>query len=205
MPRLISSVSGAAVAAVLLLATPVLAEGKADRARSAIAAASAKIDAANKVGATGEVPALQARAQASLRAAKEDLASGNKERAIEEANHATELADMAIGVAQKNKEEASRAQTMDAQQAAMSAQQDAAAANARADSAQQAASAAAADAANARAVPPPAPTTTVTTETVKQAPAPARTTTHRVVKRKVTTPARPAVEKTTTTVTTQPN
>src|ERR1700748_851929 len=81
-----------------LTAAPVLAfPGKADRAQAAIAAAQAKIDAANKVGASGQVPEMQAHAQAALATAKEDLASGHKEDAIADATHAGELADGALG------------------------------------------------------------------------------------------------------------
>lgn len=203
----------AALSALLLVTTPALAEGKADRARAAIAEATGKIDAANKLGANGEVPRLQAEAQAALRAARENLARGHKEEAIAAANHASTTAELAIGEAQKNRMNAERAQRANTEATAAAAQQDAAMANARADAAQQSAAAAASDAAAARATPPvviaaPAPpTTTVTTETVKQV-APARTVkrapVRRVVKR--TTRTAPAVsEKTTTTVTTTPN
>ncbi|MDB5715364.1 MAG: hypothetical protein JWO15_2761 [Sphingomonadales bacterium] len=202
---------GAAISAFLMLANPAYAEGKADRARAAIAEASGKIDAANKLGANGEVPRLQAEAQAALRSARENLASGHKEEAIADANHASTTADLAIGEAQKNRMNAERAQRSNAEATAAVAQQDAAAANARADAAQQSAASAAADAAAARAAPPvilaapAAPTTTVTTETVKHVATPARKAApvRRVVKRSTTTPA--VSEKTTTTVTTSPN
>ncbi len=199
---------------VLLLstATPAFARGKTDRAHEAIAAAKAKVDAANKLGASGEVPRLQAQAQAALRSAEEDLAAKRKDQAIAEANRASELADTAIGLSERNRNE-----TVNAERAAAAdAQQEAAAANARAQAAQQDANAAAADAAAARAAPAPAPiviapappaptTTTVTTETVKS---PAATT---VARKKVTVrkPVRHVVkragatEKTTTTVTTK--
>jgi hypothetical protein len=196
---------------LLMLATPAIAEGKADRARAAIAEATGKIDAANKLGANGEVPRLQAEAQAALRAARENLASGRKEEAISAANHASTTADLAIGEAQKNRANADQAQRANAEATAAAAQQDAAAANVRADAAQQAAASAAADAAAARAAPPviiapAAPTTTVTTETVKTA-APARTVKRAPVRRTVkrTTVAPAVAEKTTTTVTTTPN
>ncbi|AYJ84762.1 hypothetical protein D3Y57_01270 (plasmid) [Sphingomonas paeninsulae] len=202
----------AGISVLLLLASPAYAEGKADRARAAIAEATGKIDAANKLGANGEVPRLQAEAQAALRTARENLASGHKEEAIAAANHASTTADLAIGEAQKNRTNAERAQRANTEAKAAVAQQDAAAANARADAAQQSAASAAADAAAARAAPPvviaPAPpTTTVSTETVKRVATPTRTVkrapVHRVVKRTTTAPA--VSEKTTTTVTTTPN
>ncbi|WP_267381910.1 MULTISPECIES: hypothetical protein [unclassified Sphingomonas] len=195
-----------------ITAAPALAEGKADRARAAIAEASGKLDASAKVGTGGDAPRLQAQAQAALRTAQESLASGHKEDAIAQANHASELADMALNEAQRNRTMAERAQRTQANSVAVSAQADAAAANARADQAEQAAAAAAADAAAARAAPPvvvaapPAPSTTVTTETTKSTAATATTTkpaVRRVVHR--VTHAKPRVattEKTTTTVTT---
>lgn len=201
----------ACVAGLLIAAaSPAVAQGKADRARTAIAEASAKIDAANKIGASGEVPRLQAEAQAALRTAKEDLSSGRKEEAIAAANHASELADMALGESHKRQMNAAGSAQADAAATAAAAQQDAAAANARADNAEQAAASAAADAAAARnappvlAVAPPAATTTVTTETTK-AVAPRTAVKRRVVHRTTArqaarTPV--ATEKTTTTVTT---
>jgi hypothetical protein len=224
---------GTAICALLALsATAASAEGKKDRAREAIAAASAKIDAANKVGASGEVPRLQAEAQAALRTAREDLARGHKEEAIGEANHASQLADTAIGLAERNHEDAARAQRDHAEAAAASAQRDAAAANARADSAEHAAADAAASADAARNTPPPAPvviaapappppppapTTTVTVQrVVHRSAAPVRTSsvrrtrttavTHRrVVHHPAKQVAHRVTEKTTTTVTTTPN
>ena len=97
-------VRGACISALaLLVAGPALAEGKGDRAQEAIARASGKIDAANKVGVGGEVPGMIARAQAALDTAKEDAASGHKEAAIADANNASQLADTALGVAQKRR------------------------------------------------------------------------------------------------------
>src|ERR1700712_5235922 len=116
----------AAISALMLLATPAFAEGKADRARAAIAEASGKIDAANKLGANGEVPRLQPEAQAALRSARENLASGHKEEAIADANHASTTADLAIGEAQRHRVNAERAQRSNAEATAASAQQDAA-------------------------------------------------------------------------------
>jgi len=194
-------------ACLLMLATPAFAEGKADRARAAIAEASGKIDAVDKVGVGAETPRLTARAAAQLRTAQESLKAGHKEDSIAQAHRASELADIALGEAQKRHAEMQAAH-VDQQAAAAVAVQDA---NARADSAQAAAASAAADAAAARAAaatpvivaqPAPAPTTTVTTETVKSA------TTHpvkkKVVVRKPASTARAVSERTTTTVTTTP-
>lgn len=194
-------------ACLMVLATPAFAEGKADRARAAIAEASGKIDAADKAGVASETPHLTAQASAALRAAQEDLKAGHKEDAIAAANHASELADIALGEANKHHAE----QRANAAAATAAAQQDSAAANARADSAQQAAAAAAADAAAARAaaatpvIVPPAPTTTVTTETVKASSVPTSTAKRKVVYKAPVHSTRAAVsEKTTTTVTTAP-
>ncbi|WP_419828127.1 hypothetical protein [Sphingomonas sp.] len=174
--------------------------GKHDRAKDAIATAQGKVDASAKVSG-GDTPRIQASAEASLRAARESLSSGHKERAIAEANRAQQLADQALGEAQKSRADAAQAQA-DAGVAAAQAQ--AADANARADAAGQAAMQAQADAAAARAQPPvmvaPAPTATVTsTETTKTV-TPARPAVRKVVRRA----ARPAsvTEKTTTTVST---
>ncbi len=208
---------GACISALLLAPTmPVFAQGKADRAREAVAAARAKVEVAAKLGAIGDVPRLQAQAQAALRMAEEDLAGMSKDKAIADANRASELADTAIGVAERNR----RADATVNAAVAVDAQQQAAEANARAAAAEQAAANAAADAAAARAAPPPAPvviqapapTTTVTTETVKSttaAAAPRKRVAKRTVRkvtRKPVVRARAAVtEKTTTTVTTTPN
>ena len=209
--------TGAALAAMITVSPAAMAQGKADRARIAISAAEAKIEAANKVGASGQVPRLQAEAQAALRTAKEDLASGRKDAAIAEANHASELADTAIGESHRTEVDTARADSANAQDAAVVAQQEAAAANARAAAAEQAAASAQQDAAAARAAQPvvvatpvatpaPQPTTTVTTETVRQAATP--TATKKVVRQTVKRTARrapTAVERTTTTVKTEQN
>src|ERR1700754_762487 len=142
MRRPIPIARGIGFSALLVLAmTPAIA-GKGDRAQTAIAEARGKVDAANKAGTAGQVPGLQARAQAALRTAEEDIARGDKEQAIADANHASELADMAIGEANKARTENEQARHADAMAAATSAQQDAAAANARADAAEQSAAAA---------------------------------------------------------------
>ena len=206
MNRFILTTSGAALAALMVLSGPASA-GKEDRAKQAIAAASAKVDAANKVGASGEVPGLQAEAAHNLATAKELLAAGHKSDAIAAANRAIALADTAIGKTQQNQ----NAQVGAVADAAVSAQQDAAAANARAAAAEQAAAAASADAAAARAAPPvivaPAPaTTTVQTETVRSSSVAVAPKKKVVVKQSTRKPTgRAAVtEKTTTTVTTTP-
>lgn len=215
MREFISLRNGAAMAAALMLAsTPALA-GKADRARSAIAEAQGKIDAADKIGLSGETPHLQAEAEASLRQAREDLKSGHKEAAISEANRASQLADTALGEAQRRKNQAEANQRASAEAAAAAAQQQTLEANARAAEAQQNAAAAAADAAAARAAAAPVvvaqpATTTVTTQTEKVAASSSVAATRRPVKRTVvhrraSHPAAAVTEKTTTTVTTTPN
>lgn len=207
-----------ALPAMLALATsPALAEGKKDRAQEAVAAARAKVEIAAKLGATGEVPRLQASASAALRTAEEDLRRNHKDLAIADANHAQQLAEEAIGTTQQRQAGAADAQigaaaatTAAAQQDAAAAQAQAAEANARADAAQRAAASAQADAAAARAAPPvvvaqPAEAT-VTTETTTTAPSVApRRTVRRVVHRTTHRPvARAATStKVTTTVKTQ--
>ena len=213
-PLILACVSGAA----LIVAPPALGQGKKDRAREAVAAAQAKVDAASKVGAAGEVPRLLAQAQAMLRTAQEDLAGDHKELAISDANRASMLADQALGEAQRAKLERARDAKNAADAAAADAARSAADANARAAAAE-------ADANAARNAPPPPPvivaapppppppaptSTTVTTETVAPAPAakvvkvaPRKrvVTTRHVVARKA--PA--ATVKTKTTVTTKTN
>lgn len=97
--NLIATTVGAT--ALMFAGSPVFAQGKADRARAAIAEAHGKIDAANKVGVAGDAPRLQAEAQAALRTAEEELARGKKDEAIADALHASELADTALGAAQQ--------------------------------------------------------------------------------------------------------
>ena len=176
----------------ILLATSgaAFAQGKADRARIAVAEARAKVEAAAKLTGDGEMPRIQANAQAMLRTAEEDLAGMSKDKAIADANEASRLADTAIALSQRNRAADSQVQAS----VAVNAQADAAQANARADAAeraaadaQAAAAAAQADAAAARAAPPVAPVTTIITETVKTAApvakAPVRTATRKVVRR----------------------
>jgi hypothetical protein len=152
-------------AVILSLAAPAY-SGEKDRAEEAIAAAEAKINTAESIGTGVEVPAATAAARAALAMAKEDMASGHKSASIDDAIHASELADTAIGELQRHKdasvaaahegERASVAAAQDqaasaeAQQQVSDAHQQAADANARADAAQQAAASSAADAAAAR-------------------------------------------------------
>jgi len=164
-------------AMTLAIATPAAA-GKSDRAREAIAAAEAKVHTAETLGASADSPREAAEARASLAIAQEDFKSGHKEDAIQEAIHASALADTAIGMSERHKQaavaqaregqrataEAARDQVVAAkdqaasaqdqaaaaQQQAANAQQQAADANARAQTAEQAAASSAADAAAAR-------------------------------------------------------
>ena len=210
-PTILACLSGVALIAV----PPALGQGKKDRAREAVATAQAKVDAASKVGAAGEVPRLLAQAQGALRAAQEDLARDKKTDAIADANRASTLADQALGEAQRAKLERARDDKQASDAAAADAARSAADANARAAAAE-------ADANAARNAPPPAPviiaapppppaptSTTVTTETVTPAPAKVvAKTAHRkrvVTKRRVVHTAAPATVKTKTTVTTTSN
>jgi len=202
---------GVAMTALVTMPISAFAEGKTDQARKAIAAAQAKVDAGNTVGAAGDAPHFQAQAVAALRLARDELAHHDKDAAIRDAQHASELADMALSAS-------SRARLNDQQAATEAAQRQAAAANERAADAQASAAAAQADAAAARSAPPPAPVviaapaptpptpTTVTTETPQST---AATTTtraaprRRVVRRVVHHSAHPATTtRTRTTVTT---
>lgn len=209
---------GVAMTALVALPVAALAEGKTDRAQKAIAAAQAKIEASNTVGAAGDAPRFQAQAVAALQLARDELAHHQKDAAIRDAAHASELADMALSAS-------SRARLNDQQAATEAAQRQAAAANARAADAQATAAAAQAEATAARSAPPiviaaPAPSpaaTTVTTETTQTAAATTRRVArpatkrrvvhhvvrHRVVRHRTTHPA--TVTRTRTTVTTGTN
>ena len=171
MSRSATLVIAFAVTTCLTLSTAASAEGKTDQARKSIAAAQAKIDAANIVGAAGDAPRLHAEAVRILHIAQDELNHHAKDEAIRDATRASEIADQALAASQRER-------TAEQQAATGAAQAQAAEANARAADAQAAAAAAQADAAAARAAPPvivqqPAPeptptTTTVTTsETVK--------------------------------------
>ena len=189
---------GIATVTALSFSTVVSAEGKTDQARKAIAAAQAKIDASNIVGAAGDAPRLHAQAVTTLHLAQDELAHHAKEAAIHDAVRASELADMALAASQRERNNAQQAATAEAQR-------QAGAANARAAAAQ-------ADAAAARSAPPvviqtqaPAPTSTTvtTTESDNGAAAVPRTVRHRAVHHRVAH-RRPAAHRrsTTTKVTT---
>jgi len=196
---------GLVASVAIILPTASFAEGKTSQARRAIAAAQAKIDASNIVGASGDAPRLHAQAVAALHVAQDELAHSAKDEAIRDANHASELADMALTASQRERTQSQAAATAQAQH-------DAAEANARASAAQAAAAAAQADAAAARSTPPvvvqtptppaPAPQTeaTVTTSHTDQvaAASPAKTK-RRVVRRRVV--HHPAAHTTRTTLT----
>lgn len=151
---------------------PAQAEGKADRARAAIAKAEGKIQAGDAAGVGTLLPERQVEARHALDTAKEDLAAGRKEDAIARANQASALAEAALGEAQKQKTAGASAAQAEAQAQVDAAQQQAADANVRAANAEQSAAAAAAraqaaqtEAANARLAANAAQVeTTVTTE-----------------------------------------
>ncbi|MFN2474140.1 MAG: hypothetical protein ABR588_09530 [Sphingomicrobium sp.] len=210
---------GLAASSALALSTAAFAEGKTDQARKAIAAAQARIEASNIVGAAGDAPRLHAQAVATLHLAEDELAHHAKEAAIHDATHASELADMALAASQRERNNQQQATTAEAEHQAANA-------NARAADAQAAAAAAQADAAAARSAPPvivqtpaaapppvivqtpaPAPeptsTTVTTTQTDRDATAAPPVVKHRVVHHRVAH-RRPAAHttKTTTTVTT---
>jgi len=84
---------------------PAMAEGKADRAKKAIAVAEAKISAADTAGADTLLAVDQAKAKQALADAREDLSAGRKEEAIETANQAAMIADANLGQAQRMKAE----------------------------------------------------------------------------------------------------
>ena len=92
-------------------ASPALARGKMDRAREAVAAARAKVDAAAKVSATGDVPRLQAEAAAALRTAEDDVASSRKDEAIapaDRASAASRHSDRHLGAQQRRRRQCRR-------------------------------------------------------------------------------------------------
>lgn len=178
---------GIAVSTCLALPTAAFAEGKTDLARKAIAAAQAKVDAANIVGASGDAPRLHAEAVSAIRMAQDELNRHDKDAAIRDANRASGLADQALIASQRQRTDDQRAGTV-------AAQSQADAANARAADSQAAAAAAQADAAAARAAPPvvvtmPAPvaapetTTTVSTTDSDSMTAPATPVAKRTVHR----------------------
>ena len=182
---------GVAVTALVALPMSAFAEGKTEQARKAIAAAQAKVEAGNTVGAAGDAPRFQKQAVDALRLARDELAHHDKDAAIRDATHAQELADMALSASTHARQQEA---TDQAQRQAAAANARANDANARAADAQASAAAAQADANAARsappvviqapAPPPPAPTT-VTTETTQTTPASVTTTSKAPVKRRV--------------------
>jgi multidrug resistance efflux pump len=196
--RRIAAGSLISLAVAIIGTSPAVAGGKNEQATAAIAAAEAKIDAANKVGASGEVPHLQASAGAALRAAKNDLNHGEKDQAILDANRAAQLADQAIGESQK----AQAGKAAMQQGAAAEAAEEAAAANARADAAQRAAAARPAPVVIAPVTASPATSTTVSTDTDTSAAVSHKRVSHRVVHHRPRYSAGARV-RTTTTVTSQ--
>jgi hypothetical protein len=178
-------------AVCLAISSPASAASTSDRAREAIAAAAAKIHTAETMGAETQAPRETAGARAVLAKAQEDFKTDHREDAIQDAIHASAMADTAIGLTQQHKDaaiaaarddqratadsardqvEAARNQAAQAQDQSVAAQQQAADANARAQSAEQSAAASAADAKAARdaaaiaaQTPPPAPAPVVQT------------------------------------------
>ena len=191
-----------AFAAALAFASPALAGDKNERATAAIAAAQAKIDAANKIGAASATPRVATEATAELARAKDAQTGGHKDEAISLALHAGELADHAFAAADQAKTDDAAAATAQAAASADAAQQSAAAANERAAAAEAAAATPPAPVIIQQA-PAPAPTTVTTETTAAAAPAPARVVTRKVVKKPVhhTTTTRPAAVKVKTTTT----
>ncbi len=204
----------ASSAAAMAFTAPVWAADKTDRAQEAIAAADAKVHTAESLGTGADAPRETADARAALAMAREDLKSHHRSAAIEEAIHASALADTAIGDLQRHQgqaavaaRESQRAAVAAAQDQAASAQQQAADANARADAAQLSAARSAEDAAAARdaaahiaQTPAPQVETSVTTEQHSGT----HHVTHTRVKRRTTTTttAPPAPESSVTTTTT---
>src|SRR5690349_24804575 len=87
----------------LLIATPSLAQSRIDRARTAVAEATAKVESAEKAGATTHAAETMARAQESLRVARDQLARDHRDSTINEARRASGLADQALEEAERNK------------------------------------------------------------------------------------------------------
>lgn len=159
-------------AGALMAGAPAHAAGKAERARQAIATAQAKIQTADALGTAEVQPRESAQAKAALAHAQENLAAGHKPEAIDDAIHASALADTAIGTMQKRQARAADEQAAtqqaaldDARQQAMMAQQQVDAANSRADMATAAAQSSAAEAAAARQAAATAMATPATVET----------------------------------------
>lgn len=222
---ILSAALMAATALCLSFASPAAAQGKADRARAAIAEAQTKIDTAESLGTSTAQPGQTAEANAALASAKENLSAGHKPEAIADAIRASALADTALGMMQKNaklRSDAAQAQATantaaQAQASVDAAHQQTDIANDRAIRAELAAAASASDANVARnaaaaalATQPVQVQTTVTTEeparpvvvrkvVVSKAKHPRRAVHHRRVAH------RPAAAKVTTTTTVTQN
>ena len=82
----------AASALALTVSSPAYA-GKEDRARAAIAAAEAKINTAETMGAATELPEQTAQARAALAKARENLAADRNAESIDAAIEASTLAE----------------------------------------------------------------------------------------------------------------
>lgn len=121
-----------AASALFVAATPAFA-GDEERALAAIAQAQGKIDAALRMKSGDVSPDVMAKAQASLRLAKEQYESGKEQKAIASAIEAQQYADTAIGEKNDTAELSAQAQA----ETAAAAQQEAVNANARADEAEQ--------------------------------------------------------------------
>src|SRR6476469_2982239 len=163
-----------ALAAAMTFTSPALAGDKNERATAAIAAAQAKIDAANKIGAAQATPRVATEATAELARAKDAQNGGHKDEAISLALHAGELADHAFNTADQVKTQDAAAATASAAASADAAQQAAAAANERAAAAEAAAAHPAPAPVIIQQAPAPAPTTVTTETTAAAAPAPTR-------------------------------
>lgn len=191
----------AATALCLSFASPAAAQGKAERARTAIAEAQTKIDTAEALGTSTAQPGQTAAANAALARAKENLAAGHKPEAIEDAIRASALADTALGLMQKNAKLHSeavqsqlRAQADGMARAQMSvdaAHQQTDMANDRAMRAENSATASANDAAVARNAMMAQPTVVETTVTTPEAAPPVVV--RKVVKAKAKRPLRRVV------------
>lgn len=140
-------------ATALALAVPAHAGGSEDRARTAIAAAQAKVETAERLGVSANMPRQAAEARASLAQAQEHFKDDRNSEAVESAIKAEALADASIGqLNQSNKQAAATNQAHVAAVAnqAVEAQANATQANARADAAERSAALSAAEATEAR-------------------------------------------------------
>lgn len=131
MRKIKVAMSGIIAASALFLAVSPAMAGDEERALTAIAQAQGKIDAALRMKTGQASPEVIAKAQASLRMAKEHYKSGKEQKAIEAAVEAQQFADTAIGEKNQTADLNAQAQA----DSAVAARQDAIDANARADAA----------------------------------------------------------------------